>query len=210
MPYLARAILLSFMLLLAACGGAQTSGIIQPTLAAPTTTITPSPATPVPTQPSAPSAAPAPTQPSAPSATPAPTQPAASTAPPAPTVEGQISGDVLVIYHKSGGFVGIDETLTVHADGKLDLLTRRGGNTTAQVDPADLSVLRKLLASAEFASLQPPAPPPGADQYVYELTVPGTGRRIMTVDGAQNPPVLDQAIDELEQLRARVKTGGGS
>ena len=30
------------------------------------------------------------------------------------------------------------------------------------------------------------------------------GRLVMTVDGAQNPPVLDQAIDELERLRARV------
>ena len=192
MPYLARVILLSFMLLLVACGGAQTGGIIQPTLAAPTTMVAQGPA------------APAPTQSVEPSAAPAPTQPAIPTAAPAPTGEGQISGDVLVIYHKSGGFVGIDETLTVHADGKLDLQTRRGGNTTVQVDPADLSALQKLLASAEFATLQLPAPRPGADQYVYELTVPGAGRRIMTVDGAQNPPVLDQVIDELERLRARV------
>jgi hypothetical protein len=170
--------------LLAACGSGTTGGA-QPAPSAEATQSTP---------------APAPTQPPVPTAPP--------TQAPAPTGMVQTStgstDDILVTYHKSGGFAGIDETLTVHANGKLDLHSRAVGDKTAQVDPSELRELRKLLESPEFAGVQLPAPPVAPDQFVYELTVMGSAQPIVTADGAQDPPVLRQVIGELEKLRARV------
>ena len=39
----------------------------------------------------------------------------------------------LLLYHKTGGFAGIDETLTVYADGTTELRDKRG-TVTAQAD----------------------------------------------------------------------------
>jgi hypothetical protein len=110
-----------------------------------------------------------------------------------------------VIYHKSGGIMGLDETLTVRADGTL-MLQSRGGNTkTAQVQPSELDKLRELLASPEFAQLQAEYRAMGADLFTYDITVPsGRPGHVVTMDGVENPPVLEQLIEELNRLRQAV------
>ena len=110
----------------------------------------------------------------------------------------------MIAYHKSGGIAGIDETLTVYADGAIEL-HRRGGAIRAQAEPSDIQALQKLLASPEFAALQLAPPPIAPDQFVYELSVPGRKQPIVTADGAENPPVLDQVIDLLEKLKAAAR-----
>jgi hypothetical protein len=111
----------------------------------------------------------------------------------------------VITYNKSGGIAGINDTLTVYADGTLKLQNRRGEDRTAQVDPSELNKLRDLLASPEFAGLQLSPPVVAPDQFAYELTVPGRAEPIVTVEGAQNPQILSQVIDELGNLAARVK-----
>ena len=71
----------------------------------------------------------------------------------------------------------MDETLTVYADGTTELRTK-GDTITAQADPSAIAALQKLLVSPEFAALQVPMQPPGADQFSYELTVPGQAKPI--------------------------------
>jgi hypothetical protein len=187
MRYFLRYIFASLTIaLLVACGQAPTGGASQPTA-------------PI-----------APTQ--APEATAAPAQPTSLPAPTAPskgnTGAPQPAGakDIVVIYQRSGGIAGIDETLTVYADGKLQL-SSRGKAKEAQVAPADLSKLQELLASPEFAALEPRYPASGADLITYTVTVPaaGKGHTVVTMDAAKNPPVLNEVLTELGNLLQQVK-----
>ncbi len=168
MRRLSRILLAALALVLAACGAGATGGAAPTQLSSPTT------------------------------AQGTPTQPTPTAAPMSgetgPTGVGTAS-DVVVTYRKSGGIAGINETLTIYADGRLDL---------KQVSPSELSRLRQLLASPEFAALKPSYEAPGADQFIYALSMPG-GQKITTTDGAETPAVLEQAIAELERLKRQVR-----
>jgi hypothetical protein len=186
MIYLLRLLLLVTIVLgLAACGGSAPGGAIQPTAGN--------------TRPTAP---PEPTGAPQPAAKPTATEPARPTSVPQPT---GVAGSAIVIYHKSGGIMGLDETLTVHEDGTL-VLESRGGNTkTAQVRPDQLDKLRELIASPEFAQLQAQYRAMGADLFTYDITVPG-GKpgHVVTMDGVENPQVLIEVLQELSRLRRAV------
>ncbi|MFL5803911.1 MAG: hypothetical protein ACJ8CR_19480 [Roseiflexaceae bacterium] len=205
MPSILRFVAIGVIVLLAACGGQPTtSGAPQPTQ--PT----------APTQPPEATAAPQPTQPPEATAAPQPTQPPEATATPpvkvikvTPEATSQTTsslGDVLVILHVTGGFAGVDETLTVYTDERLEF-SGRGGKKTAHVAPSELATLQKLLSSPEFAALDAQYPDVAPDAFVYELTVPGgqQPRTVVTADGAKNPPVLNQVLVELNKLRQQVK-----
>src|SRR5262249_16800090 len=99
----------------------------------------------------------------------------------------------------------LDETLTVRADGTLELQSRGGNTKTARVQASQLDKLRELIASPEFAQLQARYQAMGADLFTYDITVPG-GRpgHGVTMDGFENPPVLEQVIQELNRLRQAV------
>jgi hypothetical protein len=158
---------------------------------------------PAPTYPATPSAEP--TAPPTPSSSPTPVPPSPTLPPvPTPTVAA-LGSDVIVAYRKSGGIAGIEETLTVHADGTLNLEGRRVSPRAAHIAPADLEPLRALLTSPDFAQLRPLYQAAGADLFVYEVTVPTTAgpRTIETMDAAPTPPILAQVIAELERLRGR-------
>lgn len=177
MPNRARTICLAPLVLLAlwltACSPASTGGV----------TVAPTPA-------------PAPTPSPAPTSAPAPTSPGAPTS-------GVVASDVLIIYHKTGGIAGIDETLTVHGDGRLDLVSRTGSVSHDNATPDEINQLRQALDSDDFAQLAPSYSAVGADLFVYTLTIPNgpAPRTVTTMDGVKNPPVLDQAISQLEHLR---------
>jgi hypothetical protein len=189
--------------LLVACGAAST-GSAAPTSppAAPTqpaASTQPPEATAGPAAPSQPPIAP-------PTAAPEPTTPPAAATPPQPgkgdavPPTGDLKG-VLVIFKRSGGIAGVNETLTVYDDGRITVAGRRG-ESTAQVAPAELSELRRLLASPEFAALDARYPAVGADLFIYSITIPTGGKpqTIVTMDGAKNPPILDQVLGELGKL----------
>lgn len=191
----------ALLLTLAACGGAPSTA--QPVAAIPTASTQP---TARPTAAPEPTAAPQPTAGAQPTAAPtSEAQPTTSSQPtPATKPTGADSG-VIAIFHKSGGIMGLDETLTVHADGTLELQGRGNKSATAQVPLDRLAKLRQLLASPEFAKLQARYQAMGADLFVYDISVPGgTPARVQTMDGVENPPVLEQVIQELVQLRAGV------
>jgi len=190
MIYLLRLLTIAAIVLgLAACGGTP-GGATGPTTTQPTAVGTP------------PTAPPEPTKAPRPAAEPTATKLAQPTSAPQPTSVGD---SALVIYHKSGGIMGLDETLTVHADGTLVLESRDGSTKTAQVQPKQLDKLRELIASPEFAQLQAQYRAMGADLFTYDITVPG-GRpgHVVTMDGAENPSVLEQVIQELNRLRQAV------
>jgi hypothetical protein len=162
----------------------------------------------------APTGGAAPTQPpeaTAPPATTAPTAPPEATAvqpsrgdAEAPT--GDLRG-VVVIFKRSGGIAGLDETLTVYEDGRLAFVGRDNENM-AQVAPDELSELRRLLATPEFAALDARYSALGADLFTYSITTTtgGKPRTVVTMDGAENPPILNQVLAEMGKLmQARAK-----
>jgi glucose/arabinose dehydrogenase len=179
-----RVVAIGLIVLLTACGG-------QPTTSS----------APQPTQPAAP------TQPPEPTAAPQPTQEPVIKVTPGTTPDSNAQlGDVLVIFQRSGGIAGIDETLTVYTDGRIELSDRKG-KMTAKVTTDELAALQKLLAGPEFAALDPKYQAAGADLFTYKVTVPGgkKPRTVVTMDGAPTPEVLNQVLVELGKLRMQVK-----
>jgi hypothetical protein len=194
-PALIRALLVALALLLAACGVAPSAAAPTP---GPLVRDTPIPAS---TQPAPPTAAPT-IAATAASATHVPAPPTAAPTIAATATAGDASA--LITYHKSGGIAGVDETLTAYADGSI-ALEDRTGQARGQASPADLQALQALLASPELAALSPSQPPPAADQFVYELSIPGRAQPLVAADSADIPPVLGQVIALLEKLKAQVK-----
>jgi WD40 repeat protein len=193
----------AFSLLIAACGlaGPPTAALILPTpTALPTARAQPPLGTP--TLPPASTPAPGPTP-----------SPTASAQPPLGTPAGaELPQDALLVYERSGCFDGRDDTLTVHLDGRLELVdNRRGTSQAAQASPDQLEPLRGLLAQPAFADMQALYQATGADLCVYSLTARAAGsqpRTVITMDTAQHPAILQQAIHELDGLLAWVKAGG--
>jgi hypothetical protein len=204
---------LALALLLAACGTGATSG------GAPTTSAVAQPTRPAPTAgaTSQPTAAPEATAaPAPPTATSQPTAAAEPSPPARPTSErpGTDNGTtgatpqagVLVVYRKTGGIAGIDRTLTVYDDGRVELSGTGDTGQAIQAPPDSLSALRGLLASPEFAALNARYRASGADLFTYEISVPATGQTVVTMDGAPSPPALTQAIAQLEALARTTAT----
>jgi hypothetical protein len=193
MRYLSYVIAGALLALLVACGSQPTGGAAQPTQPA----VSPAPA--------APTAPPEATAGATAEPTSAPV-PSATANPGATAMPTTAASDVLLVFHRSGGIAGIDETMTIYADGRLEL-NGNAGKKTGQVAPDNLAELRKLLSSPEFAALEPRYQAMGADLFVYELTVPGGAKpqKVVTMDGANNPAILSQTLEELRKLREQVR-----
>ena len=156
----------------------------------------------------------APTHTTVPAAT--PVERAAGSPPKRPTaVETAIgrdlplAADVLAIYHKSGGFAGIDETLTVYQGGLIKL-TGRGikDAKSVKLDEPMLQPLRRMLESQELADLEPMYRAQGADQFTYAISTRdrnGNMKTVVAIDGANYPDFLGQLIVMFEQLRKFIK-----
>lgn len=120
----------------------------------------------------------------------------------APAAQAAAGQELLASLHRSGGIAGLDETISVYADGRVELSGRGGQARSAQASPADLDALRALLASPELAQVAGRYQARGADLFTYELTLPGASpRTITTMDGAKHPPILSQLIGALVKLR---------
>jgi hypothetical protein len=115
--------------------------------------------------------------------------------------------DVLAIYHKRGCFDGIDDTLTIHSNGTLELVDRQGTTQRAQADIAQLAALQDLLAQPEFKSLRPLYQAMGADLCVYTITARLDGQTfsVTTMDAAETPDFLQQVIAAADRLRSEIK-----
>lgn len=119
-----------------------------------------------------------------------------------------LAPDVLAIYRKSGGFAGLDETLTVYQGGLIELSSRTTTeNKSIKLDEPMLQPLRRMLESQEFADLEPLYRAVGADLITYSISSRdrnGNMKTVVTMDGATYPDFLGQLIQMFEQLRELV------
>jgi hypothetical protein len=120
-----------------------------------------------------------------------------------------LEADVLAIYHKTGGFAGIDETLTVYQGGLIELTGRTSGDgKSLKLDEPMIQPLRRMLESQEFAELAPAYRASGADQFTYTISArdrSGNMKTVVAVDGAEYPDFLGQLIAMFNQMRQLIK-----
>lgn len=123
--------------------------------------------------------------------------------------DAPLDPDVLTIYHKSGGFAGIDETLTIHQGGLVELTSRDSPDVkSVQLDEPMLQPLRRMFESQEFANLEPIYRASGADLFTYTITardINGNMKTVIAMDGASYPDVLGLIISMLNQIRGQIK-----
>jgi hypothetical protein len=96
-------------------------------------------------------------------------------------------------FERSGGFAGLQLAVTIESD------------TLSQ---EDVQQLRRLVDEAEFFALPSELreSTPGADQFVYRVTVESAGRRhtVETTDEAA-PPTLQALLDWLNRAARRTR-----
>lgn len=109
---------------------------------------------------------------------------------------------------RSGGMQGKMETLVVGGDGRLQLLKGDiNGQVvkTAQAPQAQLDSLVAAFASREWQQLTPQYGHQVPDGFAY--TISGGNKQIAAYDGAQNPPVLDTVLNQLNALWQVAQSG---
>ena len=94
-------------------------------------------------------------------------------------------------YERSGGFAGLRFTATVD---------------TASLPAAEAAALREMVERAKFFDLPAVIPTltPGADRFVYKLTVEVEGRR-QAVEAGESaiPDALRPLIEQLQRMARR-------
>jgi hypothetical protein len=113
---------------------------------------------------------------------------------------------VLVIYERSGGIAGVQEKLTIYANGRLEF-NKKGSVSTRTISSSDLTNLWQLLASDEFAKLNSRYQVAGADFFRYQVTLmrqDGRPQVVSTMDTAEHPATLDLVLAELMRLQSLV------
>lgn len=129
-----------------------------------------------------------------------------ATATTAPTATTAANPEVLLTFAQTGGIAGINETLTIWSDGKLELASVSAASTLRVGDatPEQLTALQAILNDPAFASLAPSYGDLGSccDMFSYTLT---TGSKsIATIDGAEYPEILAKLFTELQNLKQAI------
>ena len=105
---------------------------------------------------------------------------------------------VLAEYRRTGGVAGLDDRLTVYADGRA-LLVRRGQRSDLVLTQGQLNSLAALLEGAEFRSLKRRYSPERSGYDLLEYEVRYKGKAVRMSDGAV-PPSLEPLLDELNEV----------
>ncbi len=112
------------------------------------------------------------------------------------------AGGLLIRYHRSGGFAGVDETWTFYADGRVDY-SGRGQGHGLQLGASRLDALMKAARSPEVAALKESYVPANTccDRFLYEITLvlDGQTKTVRTLDAAPDQPAaLTDLLDAID------------
>jgi hypothetical protein len=123
-----------------------------------------------------------------------------------PLEESSDSQEISVIYHRSGGFAGTDDTWKISADGMVAHLGQTA-SAPGQLTTTQLADLTAAVHAANFMSLAASYVPKDTccDRYQYEITVTleGQSKTVRTIDASPTAPAeLTQLIDMLNRLVA--------
>lgn len=119
--------------------------------------------------------------------------------------DASAGGDVLLVYRRTGGLAGLNDQLTIHANGKVTLQQKNGRQDAFMLDDSTLSGLMKTLDSASFFQLESRYEPGRTipDALNYEITYRNAGRRhTVTVTDGAIPQQLAPLLDQLNEIMA--------
>jgi len=115
---------------------------------------------------------------------------------------------VSVTFEVSGGFAGRMQRLEVGGGGQLTLWNRNVEAGTGQMDAGALERLRSIVDSQAFRALAPRYIPKNTccDRFSYLVRVarPDGEQSVSTLDGAEWPAPLGEAIALLNEARQHV------
>jgi hypothetical protein len=104
---------------------------------------------------------------------------------------------VVAIWTRSGGFAGTHDVMTVYADGRVTLEQGQGSHE-GQADATVVERLRQTFQSAEWKELEPRYGEQFPDAFQY--TIESQGQTVQTFDGASNPPVLQDLLEQFNTI----------
>lgn len=107
---------------------------------------------------------------------------------------------LLVSYHRTGGFIGVDDRLSITSDGHVTRTDRTGAVAEFDLSPAALSKLQDALEAADFPSLAEVYKPPFVVSDGFDFTITSHGRTVVVFAEADIPPALGAVIDRLSQI----------
>jgi hypothetical protein len=114
------------------------------------------------------------------------------------TATHTIAGEVLIEFHRSGGFLGLDDHLTIGADRKV-ALTRRSEYHKFEIDQRTLEELLQELDEADFLKLEKEYLPVDDCCDLIEYTITYMGHAVRTMDTAV-PASLQPVLDSLSKI----------
>jgi hypothetical protein len=108
------------------------------------------------------------------------------------------SSDILIVYERSGGFAGLDDSLSIKRTGEA-VLTRNSRRYEVTLDAETLTRLQTMFEDAAFLDLQKEYLPSqqGSDRFEYLITY--QGHTVRTMDGAV-PQSLQPILEALNQI----------
>lgn len=106
---------------------------------------------------------------------------------------------VPVVLTKSGGIVGLEDTVTVEPDGRWTRVDRAGASRTGRLSDTDLDRLRRLASDSRLVAEATATIPATmcADAFSYRLTVGPTTTSYVDCPPELTPPPATAAVVDL-------------
>lgn len=127
-----------------------------------------------------------------------------------PATPPPLGSNLVIEYHRSGGFEGRDETWLIYGDGRVVYRDNYAETEEEiQVSADAVADLVALMDAEGFFSFQDSYLPEDTccDRFIYEITLHHQGRSktVVTIDAAEGEPEgLRRIIEELNQLLAGI------
>jgi hypothetical protein len=109
----------------------------------------------------------------------------------------------LVAYTRTGGFVGVHETLSVRSDGRAV-----ADGDVFRLSARRLAAVKTAVRRARFATLAPKYLPESPLSDGFTFTVAHGGRKVIVEEGANTPARLDRLLELLADIHARKRQEG--
>ncbi len=114
------------------------------------------------------------------------------------------SSGLLLSLERDGGLAGAHDVWHIYADGRVEATSKGKGTVQAQLPDTDVKSVMQSITSAGLMQLDDDYTPANrcCDRFTYKLTVVdgGTSKTITTMDGAQQPTALSNALDAVNNL----------
>jgi hypothetical protein len=134
-----------------------------------------------------------------------PISPLAPAAVPALTARPQVITDgAVIIYTREGGIAGTSDEWRIYDNGRVVINSKAKGPTQAELSEGTIGNVLRRIADSNFFDLKDSYMPLNTccDRFTYTLTIVHDGRikTVRTIDGAEQPPALAEALAQVQEL----------